>query len=363
MPALVRSRGPALRHVFGDIGPDVEAFGILRLHPIDVHQRLEQLLFRKLPDVAGIGRHLALQRVDVVGDEGAEELVLHRIELPAQAGAAALSPEHAANLRMRGQVFLDAFADGVAAAIVGARGGAGVHVFAAAGRGFAARPLFGRVRIELDVAGLAGKQLLVDVGAARLQPRLRLRRVRKLVFDPLRRLIDAGLGDVATALAGAGARLRLLLRLARHLVDELQVRLDLPLGERARDRVEHHRIGFVPGDDQHRFARLQDAHALALQPRLVAHERPRRIHQIVDRLRRLEVRRPARLGILLAGGAGARGGAGAAGGVLVPAAARSGDDDHHQEDDHEEPQGVRDTGHRRTSSLRARPAALACALV
>src|SRR5262249_27676998 len=139
----------------------------------------------------------ALQRVDVVGHERAEKLLLHRVQLATQARAAALAPEDAANLRMRRQIFLDAFTYGVAAAVVRAGRGAGVGVVAAAtARGFAARPLFRRVRVVLHVAGVAGEQLRVDVGPARFQIRLRLRRIRELIVDPLRRLIDARLDDV-----------------------------------------------------------------------------------------------------------------------------------------------------------------------
>ena len=121
MSTLIGAGGPPLRHFVGDVGVEIEPLGIFRFHPIDEDQRLEQLFFRELPDVAGIRRHLALQRVDVVGHERAEEFVRHRIELAAQAGAAALAPEDAANLGMRRQVLLDAVADRVPASVVGAR--------------------------------------------------------------------------------------------------------------------------------------------------------------------------------------------------------------------------------------------------
>src|SRR5207247_7291636 len=111
-----------------------------------------------------------------------EEFVGHRIQLAPETGAPALPPEDAADFGMRGQVLPDALADRVPVLVVGVRRLAGVGVLA---RGaLAARPPLRRARIECDLAGLAREQLLVDVRAARLQPRLRLRRVRELVLDP-----------------------------------------------------------------------------------------------------------------------------------------------------------------------------------
>ncbi len=324
MSPLIRAGGPPLRHVVGDVGVEIEPLGIFRLHAIHVDERLEQLLFGELPHVAWIRRHLALQRVDIVGDEGAEELVGHRVQLAPQTGAATLAPEDAANLGMRRQIFLDAVADRVARLIIGVGRGAGVGVLAA--RRFAARPL-ALGRVVHDLAGLSREQLFVDLGAPRLEPCLRLRRVGELILDPLRGLVDPGLRDVAPLFAPRLPRRGVLPGLAGHVGDERHVRRDFPLRQRARDRVEHHRVGLVRGDDQHRLARLQDAHALALQARLVAHERSRGAHQVVDRLRRLEVRRPARLGIRVAGGgAGAPRGTRRVIAAFVRAAARGGDD-------------------------------------
>ena len=123
---------------------------------------------------------------------------------------------------------------------------------------------------------------------------------------------------------------RLLLRLADHLVGVFDVRRDLALLERPFDRVEHHRIAVVRHDDQHRLARLEDAHPFALQSGLVADERPRRGHEVVHRLRRFEIRRPARLGVFFIRlRAGARARAGAGGGLrsrFVGAVAGAGED-------------------------------------
>src|SRR5437763_782729 len=96
-----------------------------------------------------------------------------------------------------------------------------------------------------------------------------LGRVRDLVLGPLRRLVDARLRDLVAFVALRDPRLGLLPGLARHLVDELDARRDLALDERAADRVHHHRIRVVVGDDEHRLARGEDAHALALEPRLI----------------------------------------------------------------------------------------------
>ena len=163
------------------------ALGVGDLDLVDVDQRLEQLLLGQLPDVAGIGRHLALEVVDVVGHEGAEELVLHRIELAAEAGAAAGAPEHAADVRMLRQEILDRIADRKALLVVaGRRRGAGVGIFARLAPRPLARPGGHRVR-----AGVAGEELGIDLRIPLLQPRLRLRGIGELSRDPGCRLVDA----------------------------------------------------------------------------------------------------------------------------------------------------------------------------
>ena len=133
-----------------------------------------------------------------------------------------------------------------------------------------------------------------------LQPGRGLRRIGELTGNPGGRLIDAGFLDVLpaqTALAVGGG---LLLGDPPHLVGVLEVGRDLPLLERPLDRLDHHLIGLVGGDDQHLFARLQDPHPLALQAGLIPYQHPGGGHEVVDRFRRPEIRRPSRRGILLA---------------------------------------------------------------
>ena len=78
MSALVGARGPALGHVVRDIGPDIEPFGIPGFDAIDVHERLEQLLFEGTlepksgflhPDRARPGLGLELKQADAAAYE------------------------------------------------------------------------------------------------------------------------------------------------------------------------------------------------------------------------------------------------------------------------------------------------------
>ena len=150
---------------------------------------------------------------------------------------------------------------------------------------------------------MPGKSAAKRLRIALLEPGRRLGRVGELPGDPGGRLIDAGFLDVLPPGPALAVGSGLLLRDPLQLVGVLEVGSDLPLLERPFDRVDDHRVGIVGRHDEDLLAGLQDAHALALQARLVANEGPGRRHQVVDGFRRLEVGGPARRGIFLTVGA------------------------------------------------------------
>src|SRR5262249_41292267 len=90
MPALISSLGPSLRHILGDVGPDVGALGILSFNPVNVGQGLHFLLLDQLPYVAGIGADRAQYIPAVVIYHQPEKLILQRMHQAAQSCASAL---------------------------------------------------------------------------------------------------------------------------------------------------------------------------------------------------------------------------------------------------------------------------------
>ena len=267
--ALIRAGRPPLRHFVGDVGPEVRALRIGHLHAVDVDERLEQLLFGELPHVAGIGRHLALQVVDVVGDERAEELVLHRVELTAKARAAAGAPEHAAHLRMLRQIALDAFADVVP-------------------QEFATDLL--EVRRELAVLR---KQFVIEIGTPALQPRFHAVGVVEVRLDPPGRFHIALLGGESAA--GLLERRGILAADASHFVLRHEVHLHAALLHRAFHGLHDHVFGGRGEDEGDRVALLRNTEAATLEPDLVSRERTDVRQHLLHRRRWLEVRRKPRL--------------------------------------------------------------------